>query len=79
MTGGAGTAISVWLSGEAACNNNAQDQIILTNRNNPLGIQLALICHFTPWVTEQEGGRRGVFRQTANWKGQYEERILSHF
>ena len=56
MTGGAGTAISVWLSGEAACNNNAQDQIILTNRNNPLGIQLALICHFTPWVTEQGGG-----------------------
>ena len=56
MTGGAGTAISVWLSGEAACNNNAQDQIILTNRNNPLGIQLALICHFTPRVG---GGRVG--------------------
>ena len=55
MTGGAGTAISVWLSGEAACNNNAQDQIILTNRNNPLGIQLARICHFTPRV-RGEGG-----------------------
>ena len=39
------------------CDNNAQEQIILTNRNNPLGIQLARICHFTPWVSL--GGRGG--------------------
>ena len=45
------------LSGGAACDNNVQEQIILTNRNNPLGIQLARICHFTPRVSL--GGRRG--------------------
>ena len=50
------------LSGGAACDNNVQEQIILTNRNNPLGNQLALICHFTPRVRE-EGGWRGANRK----------------
>ena len=67
--------VPLGLSGGAACDNNVQEQIILTNRNNPVGNQLALICHFTPRVRE-EGGGGG---QTENWKGQYVERVLSHF
>ena len=61
------------LSEGAACDNNAQEQIILTNRNNPLGLQLALICHFTPRV--RGGAGREMDKQKTGrvnmWRGFY--------
>ena len=64
--GGTMVRVPLDLSGGAACDNNVQEQIILTNRNNPLGIQLARICHFTPRV--RGGGGRGVRCERTNYK-----------